>query len=511
MIKTKSANSGLQAGTIPTDQKYSKKASNPKKVASLNESSKKCLESTWKDGRKVAMSIPLKLDLERIEELETLGYVFDREEMRDDQGKLLALRFKTFECINPKGKIQVQEAWLEEDGEWAIYEGPDKKNAIEVLAKPAEKEGAKALPYTADVDPLLEAFPLSELDLGGHDKLPLPLISDAVVRKQVEAYKDRLKSQFLDGTLNAEQFVAKLSYYHDLEKELLKDFFIGTTEDGKSYEKEDPQMGNVTLRTREMVSHYKKELNTEEDVVHHNVDAHSLATDESANYPVTAFFPESMGMHDGICMIFTEQQLLDVMFQLMEVGYEPEKNLLWGKTKARRPSFSQALHQLEAAKSSQQLKDQRLVSDIEKYWDTDSLDAGSELEEEVMDFLLQASATQQTEIELAMRKLSASSFDSEDDLGSSDSAIDVDSDDDLRSSDSAISLESEDEDFTFSTLPLRSAKHRPSLDSISEEDDPGYLSDKEPEELQNDLTGEKLRARRNLRSSGLSGQEISDE
>ncbi|MGI9281770.1 MAG: hypothetical protein ACR2PX_19360 [Endozoicomonas sp.] len=367
------------------------------------------------------------------------------------------------------------------------------------------------LPYTADVDPLLEAFPLSELDLGGKDKLPLPLISDAVVRKQVETYKDRLKSQFIEGRINADQFVMKLSHYHDLEKELLKDFFTGVTADGEHFEKEDPEMGNVTQRTRDMVSHYKKELKAEEDVVHHNVDAHSLATDESANYPITAFFPENMGMYGGVCMIFTEQQLLDVMFELMGAGYEPEKNLLWGKTRARRPSFNHALHQLEALKTSQQQKDERLVADIEKYWSVDTSPASNELEEEVMDFLLQASVKQQTEIELAMRKLSTSSFSSEDGLNSSDSAIDLDSDDDLRSSDSAISLDSEDEDLTITSSSQRSSKHRPSLDSIREEDDPGYSSENESEDRHDDLARQKLKARRNLRSSGLSGQEISDE
>ncbi|KEQ18275.1 anthrax toxin-like adenylyl cyclase domain-containing protein [Endozoicomonas numazuensis] len=511
MIKTKSANSGLPAGTIPSDQKYSKKAGDPKKVARLNQLTQKCLKSTWKDGRRVAVSIPLKLDFERIEELESQGYVFDREEMRDEQGKLLALRFKAFEGNNPKGKIQIQEAWLEEDDEWAIYEGPDRKSSIEVLAKPSEKEGAKALPYTADVDPLLEAFPLSDLDLGGKDKLPLPLISDVIVRKQVETYKNRLKSQFMEDTITAEQFVMKLSHYHDLEKELLKDFFTGITADGEHFEKEDPEMGNVTQRTRNMVSHYKRELQTQEDVVHHNVDAHSLATDESANYPVTAFFPESMGIHDGICMIFNEQQLLDVMFELMEAGYEPEKNLLWGKTRARRPSFNQALHHLEGKTLSQQQKDKQLGEEIEKYWDSGISSESNELEEEVMDFLLQASVQQQTEIEMAMRKLSLSSQGSEGNLSSSDSAIELDSDDDLISSDSAISLESEDEELSISTSSLRSTKHRPSLDSISEENDPGYGSDSEPEDLHDNLTREQLRARENLRSSGQSGQEISDE
>ena len=515
MIKTKSANFGLHAGTIPSDQKYSKKAGDPKKVASLNKLTQKCLESTWKDGRKVAISIPLKLDIERIEELESLGYVFDREEMRDDNGKLLALRFKTYERNDPKGNVQVQEAWLEENGEWAIYEGPDRKNAIEVLAQPPEKEGEKALPYTADVDPLMEAFPLSELDLGGKDKLPLPLISDEVVRKRVETYKSRLKSQFMEGSISAEHFVMKLSHYHDLEKELLKDFFSGITEDGEYFEKEDPEMGNVTQRTRDMVSHYKKELKRDKPLVHHNVDAHSLATDESANYPITAFFPESMNLHDGIAMIFTEQQLLDVMLELMEAGFEPEKNLLWGKTRARRPSFNKALYQLEVSKSSQQLKDQKLVSDIEKYWDTESLASDSEREDEVMDFLLQASDKQQAEIEIAMHKLSESSESSgldefEDDLSSSDSAINLDSDDDLSGSDSVISLDSEEDASSITSSSLRPPRHRPSLDSISEED-VGYSSDPELEGQADEIVQEKLRARRRIQPPRLSGPQVSDD
>ncbi|MGI9277629.1 MAG: anthrax toxin-like adenylyl cyclase domain-containing protein [Endozoicomonas sp.] len=394
-IKTKSANWGLQSGTIPTDQAFSKKAGDPSKVEMLNSKSRECLKDTWQNGDPVAVSTPLKVSSARIQELEAKGYLYNREELKGSSGNTVGLRFKTREKNEPDGVEHTQEAWLESDGKWKVYEGANRGTAIEVLAQPPG-EGEEALPYTADVDPLLEAFPLSDLDLGGKDRLPLPLVSDKVVKKQFEQYRARLDKQYESGNIKTDVYRERLSRYESLEAQLLKDFYEGVDEQGRKYSKEDPDMGNVTPRTRDMVKHYKEELGRRYPLVHHNVDAHSLATDESANYPVTAFFPKSMGYRNGIAMIFNEEQLVEVFQDVMKRGYAVEQNPLWGKARVKRPSFVEARILIEdSMRPREGVVKAEEIQGIDVVFDT-SVDptARAELQKEMDRFLEEESNSQ---------------------------------------------------------------------------------------------------------------------
>lgn len=384
-IKIKSGNWGMQAGTIPTNQAFSKKVGNPAKVEELNALSDKCLKDTWDDGAPVAVKVHLKITTNRINELEEKGYLYNREEIKDDSGQIIGLRFTTRERNEPDGKEHIQEAWLESDGKWSVYEGTGRTTPIEVLAQYAP-EGEIPLPYTADADPLLEAFPLEDLDLGGKDKLPLPLISDQVVKNQVDQYRKRLAQRYEASQISEEEYQKGLKHYVELEKKLLKDFFETTDIENNTVPIESPNVGNTTPRTLEMIAHYQKEIDRPFPLIHHNVDAHSLATDEAANYPITAFFPKSMKYRQGVAMIFNEEQLIEVMRDVMALGYEVEKNLLWGNTRVNRPSFVEAQHALSYHLGSQA---EHLANvPIDSTFDT-SVDpsARAQLDKEILDWL----------------------------------------------------------------------------------------------------------------------------
>ena len=198
-----------------------------------------------------------------------------------------------------------------------------------VIAQPVEDATEQPLPMTADIDPLMEVFPREELDLEKRDRLPLPMVSDRVVFEQVNQYRARAKKSFKCGEISKKELKNKLDHYDDVEKKLLADFYSSKDLLGKTIYREDSNLGNASHRTREMIQHYQQALDRKYPIIHHSVDAHSPATEEKANYPITAFFPSSLNMAQGICMIFNEEQLVQVLGELMDRGYAIQKNPLW--------------------------------------------------------------------------------------------------------------------------------------------------------------------------------------
>ena len=60
--------------------------------------------------------------------------------------------------------------------------------------------------------------------------------------------------------------------------------------------REHPDMGNVNIRTIELVELMNKALGRPDNnpVAHHNHDAHSLASNEALNYPADIYLPERL-------------------------------------------------------------------------------------------------------------------------------------------------------------------------------------------------------------------------
>lgn len=323
-IKAKSSNWGAQAGTIPVLQQYSKLVlENQDKIDQYTRLAKKSL------AEGCAKAVPLAISTARVNELEARGYLSARDEQVTQEGTR-CLYFKACAGHREGGSVGQQLLVQQPDGLWAVYDADcSPAKAIMVIAQPVERPGEQPLPMTADIDPLMEVFPQEELDLEKQDRLPLLMISDRVVSEQVDRYRARVQKSFRRGQINEQELNLKLQHYDSVEKKLLTDFYSVTNSFGKTILREDANLGNASNRTREMVQHYRRALARKYPIIHHNVDAHSLATDEKANFPITAFFPASLNMAQGFCMIFNEQQLLEVLSELMDRGYAIQKNLLW--------------------------------------------------------------------------------------------------------------------------------------------------------------------------------------
>ena len=321
-IKAKTSNWGAQAGTIPVLQHYSKLVfEDQNKIDKYT----RLAEESLAEG--CAQAVPLAISTARVNELEAQGYLSARDEQVTHEGTR-CLYFKARAGHREEESLGQQMLVQQPDGLWAVYDADcSPPTAIMVIAQP--ESGDQPLPMTGDIDPLMEVFPQEELDLEKQDRLPLLMISDRVVSRQVDRYRARVQKSFRRGQINEQELNLKLKHYDSVEKKLLTDFYSVTNPFGKAILREDASLGNASNRTREMVQHYRRALDRKYPIIHHNVDAHSPATDEKANFPVTAFFPASLNMAQGFCMIFNEQQLLEVLSELMDRGYAIQKNLLW--------------------------------------------------------------------------------------------------------------------------------------------------------------------------------------
>ena len=364
-IKGKSSNWGAQAGTIPVNQQYSKLAlDTSSKMEKYNRLTHELLNNVDK-GNGVT-STPLRISQSRLNELEHKGYIYDRkEELLPDGGHAIYVRCRL--CNQADAQERTQLLKQEADGHWSVYDADQPTpSPIMVLAQLSDSPEKSPLPITADIDPLMESFPLQELDLAGADKLPLKLVSDQVVKNTVNNYRKRAKQQFVQKEMTASELSEKLKALDKQEEKLLQDFYTYENATGEKISREDPNMGNVTERTRSMIEHYDQALGRKHRVIHHNVDAHSLATDEKVNYPITAFFPKALNMQDDICMIFNEEQLISILITLVDNGYAIEKNPLWGRAAVNSTSFEDARARLAVSLGGRTANEKEFVDQLEE-------------------------------------------------------------------------------------------------------------------------------------------------
>ena len=373
-IKAKSSNWGAQAGTIPVLQQYSKLAMDKgSKIEKYSKLAEKCLKGVDRNGNQYAQSVPLRISEARLEELERNGYLYQRNEQTNEHGAQ-CLYFKTRACNRSDGPEHTQLLIKEPDGQWAVYDADHASPAhVMVIAQPATEPCEAAQPMTADIDPLMEVFPLETLDLERLDRLPIPLVSDQVVTRRVDRYRSRLKKSFAAGEISKEVLKEKLADYDQLEKKLLNDFYSVKDESGQTLFREDSDMGNVSNRTRNMVSYYERALGRKHRVIHHSVDVHSPATDEQANYPITAFLPASLNMAEGICMIFNEEQFHSILAELMNRGYAVQQNPLW-KARPKNNNFLNAKASVAASMKASLIDPEEFVRGLEQMARADNPD-----------------------------------------------------------------------------------------------------------------------------------------
>ncbi|ONH56875.1 adenylate cyclase [Pseudomonas cedrina subsp. cedrina] len=296
-IKGKSANWGPQAGLICTDQAFSKLEQfvqkTPEKIANANAQIVGCLQGGH------AVPIPLKLSKSRIDELTALGHI-TQQAGRDGTLRLNARgpsqQSYTFEAhpISPGS-----------DSYLITHQG----KPLEVLAKQPE---GKAL--TADYDLHMIAPHLS--DFGSQDNLPVPDVAHSVFKQRMERYKQ-------------------------VPEELSADFASAA----RFYSKEDPHLGNISPRLKQMIGIINQKLVRDgERVVHHSADSGNPVTDVAANYPTTFFLPTKLGRFDEISIINNSREMMELIKTAKDSGYHVPLNPLWEKevVEVRRSDFIRA-------------------------------------------------------------------------------------------------------------------------------------------------------------------------
>ncbi|MGQ5524173.1 anthrax toxin-like adenylyl cyclase domain-containing protein [Chitinimonas sp. PSY-7] len=232
-IKGKSASWGPQAGLICVDQRYSKLENTPDQIEKFNYQTQQCI----KDG--YAVAVPLVISANRLHALQEAGLIGERSR-ENTQGVI------TFSAKAPSGQIYQFEG-TRKGQDFVITSNGE---PITVLAPKAD---AKA--FTADYDLLVISPHIS--DVGSQDNLLVPDVSHNVFRSKINQYRGIPSNVYLlNDYLNAKSFHAK----------------------------EDADLGNASMRVRNMIPVINQALvGVGEAVVHHSTDSGSPATDIKAN------------------------------------------------------------------------------------------------------------------------------------------------------------------------------------------------------------------------------------
>ncbi|MCL6271233.1 CyaA/EF/ExoY family adenylyl cyclase toxin [Sansalvadorimonas sp. 2012CJ34-2] len=335
-IKGKSSSWGLQQSFICIDQHYSK----------LHGEDEALVDKYNKEvaGISSVHAIPsqLKISTARIEELETInsGHFERLETIKDKAGNPCQIKFKVF--ANDWTEF-TQVAELNKDGYWYIFNVVDgKKEPLNVLCHPEKK-----LPITADADPLFEAFPREELDLGGKDRLPVPLIAPGSVYGRLDKYErraSRRRSSNYGPLTQEEAFQERRRETHiaKLRRESKLNKFL---------EPEIQDIGNVSPRTYDMIRHYGKSevsaINRDNPLVHHNTDCTSPFSKLEDNFPATIYFPRKVieaipafkRKNEQVVTVYNKEQLKLIIQLLVDNNYYMFINPMWGDLADIRPKW----------------------------------------------------------------------------------------------------------------------------------------------------------------------------
>jgi adenylate cyclase ExoY len=309
-IKGKSSDWGPHTSCICVDQGLSKLAGKPDKtVAEYNDQVKTCLSSTQSPEGEVippyAQKVPLEISKSRLDTLIEKGIVYNvKYNVNRDPVELKAKA--------PTGDEHTFQ--LSRNKEPGAYLVKHNREPIEVLALPGDNKK----PITADYDLLMIAPSLE--DFGAQDMLPLHEASHTVYKARIDSYRT-----------SPENLAAPL-------KELYSN-------PAKFYAREDKDIGNASLRIRNMIPEINKHLvGNGEPVVHHSSDTGNPATDMKANFPATFTLPKALRQFAEICVIRNFDELKTLVQVAKDEGYHVPLNPLWEKeiTDIRSSSFNDA-------------------------------------------------------------------------------------------------------------------------------------------------------------------------
>lgn len=284
-IKGKSASWGPQAGFICEEQRFSKlEAASAERLEKFNRQVKQCITE------KHAVTVELTLSKERLNTLLQQG-VIDDLSLEDPAGKC------TFKALAPSGKHYVFEAKKISGSDEETYLIFNENKPILVLAP---ETNAKA--FTADYDLLIIAPHIS--DFGSKDNLPVPDVSHKIFHNRISSYHNKLAENH----------------------KLMQDY----SNPSSFYARESIDIGNASERVRILIDVINTALvGGGERVVHHNMDSSSPATDLASNYPATFALPIKIGRFDKLCIINSNDELKELIYEAKKLGYCIKMNPLW--------------------------------------------------------------------------------------------------------------------------------------------------------------------------------------
>ncbi|WP_336192774.1 anthrax toxin-like adenylyl cyclase domain-containing protein [Providencia stuartii] len=296
-IKGKSASWGAQAGLICTDQRFSKlENKSTEQIKKYNRLIEQCI------AEQHAESVPLAVTYDRLHTLCQLKAI-DSLSLENEDGVI------QFTATAPS--LQTYQFEAKWDAGYQRYLVSYHGKQLQVLS-PKQS----TLPLTADYD-LLLIGPCLE-DFGVKDNLPIQDVAHEVFLRRFSQYRRTSTDSAL------------FQYYKDPLN---------------FYKNEDKEIGNASLRVREMIPLINQALVGDgEKVVHHSIDATNPVSELEANFPATFALPRKIGHFDPLCMINTKEELVELVKAAKAEGYHIKTNPLWEKElpQVRRPSFDQA-------------------------------------------------------------------------------------------------------------------------------------------------------------------------
>jgi hypothetical protein len=285
-IKGKSANWGPQTSFICVKQGLSKLADRPDKQEGFNKEVQDCLSKGH--ANKVVLEITkTRLDL-LVENnyIKNIKYGANRQPLE-------------IEASTPKGVMHKFELAPGSDkGVWqVIYNG----EPVEVLA-PA---GSGHKPFTADYDLFMIAPPFE--DYGVEDTLSVHDVSHHIFKERMDSYitaHEKLPGKLKGEYLDEDEFYAQV----------------------------DKEVGNASMRIRNMISSINEHLvGNGEPVVHHSTDTCNPFTDIEANFPAVFTLPKAFGEFGEICVVRNVEELKSFAQKAKDEGYYVPLNPVWDK------------------------------------------------------------------------------------------------------------------------------------------------------------------------------------
>ena len=179
-IKGKSSNWGPMAGFIPVDQKFSKLAGNPEKIAAFNQKNHDAIYV-----KKSAPQEHLHISGNRIKELAGMGMLNNLRDVPPATGYSKAI---AFESTPRQGATETFEAQQRQDGQWEVFSGTG-----------ANREKLMVIPLTADFDLLFVHSHYEHVDLGQQDRKQPFHPTLGIVSSKTTAVIDALNTKFDRG------------------------------------------------------------------------------------------------------------------------------------------------------------------------------------------------------------------------------------------------------------------------------------------------------------------------